>query len=381
MSVRSTKVINDPVWIESQHCWQIKVRKNGKRATFRSYDSTTAGKVECRARAKAWKEDNLINASTKVSKLADKWIEELKVSVTRSGWNNPDQCVRNYLKPLKGNKKIGDLSEQDLQDVILHAFKHPIRGKELSAKTLKNIMDSLKAFVKYARKCNACSLHPEDLTVPKTARKSNKGTLQPNDIIKLFSSDKTSDHKKIIEEIYINAFRYEVVTGHRPGELFGLMKSDIKGNVCRCNRAINVYGEFTDGKNENARRTYEIPPLGMEVLNDQKILLKKLKIKSLYIFPAPDGGPIKPNTYYKHWIRYRDFHGMSKRTPYEMRHTWFSVNKELPIELLKAMGGQGEDFDTMGVYGHVLNGEAHKTAILVDEKFKAIIKRDPDASK
>jgi integrase len=375
MPASKNNIINDPVWIESQQCWQIKVRKDGRRKTFRSYDPTRAGKVECRRRAKTWKEDNIINATTKVSQLADKWIKELKDTSSRSNWNNPDQCVRNYLKPLKGNKKIGDITEQDLQDVILRAFKHPVRGNTLKAKTLKNIMDSLKAFIKYARKNNGTTLYPENLYVPKNAEKSNKGSLQPDDIIKLFSSNKTIDHKKIIEEFFIYAFRYQVVCGHRPGEIFGLMKADKKGNILRCNRAINVYGDVTNGKNNNARRTYEIPSIGIDILKAQELMLKKLDIKSLYLFPGPDGGPIIPNTYYKHWVRYRDYNKLSKRTPYEMRHTWFSVNKELPVELVKAMGGHGKDFDTFGVYGHALAGESQKTAFLVDQKFRSILKK------
>ena len=376
------RVLNQAVWLEEYQCWQIKVRKNGLRKTFRSYKKGREGKIECQDRAKAWKEDGIVNASTKVSKLADNFINELKTSTSKSHWHNYEHYNRNYLTPQRGNKKIGDITEQDLQDVILYAFKHPAKGsnkvEQLSAKTLKNIMDFLRAFIKYARKNNATKLYPENLYIPKTARKSSKGTLQPDDLVKLFSKKMTTDHKKEIEEFYIHAYRYEVITGHRPGEIFGLMKSDIKKDVCNTNRAINIYGEITDGKNENARRTYVIPELAAEVLKEQKKMLKNVGIVSLYIFPAPNGGPIKYNTYYKHWVRYRNHNKISKRTPYEIRHTWFSVNKELPIELLKAMGGQGEDFDTMGTYGHVLNGEAQKTAILVNQKFREILKKKPE---
>lgn len=372
------RVVNQAVWIESQQCWQIKVRKDGQRKTFRSYKKGRAGKIECQDRAKSWKEDGIINGNTKLSKLSESLIEELKISTSKSNWHNYQNYVNNYVNPVKGNKKTSSVTEQDLQDIILYAFKHPVRGGQLAAKTLKNIMDFLKLLMKYARKNNATLLYPENLYIPKTAKKSNKGTLQPDDLIKLFSSNKTTDHKKIIDEWYINAFRYAAVTGHRPGELFGLQVSDIKSGVCKCNRSINIYGEITDGKNENARRSYVIPALGLDILKDQKRMLKKAGVISPYIFPSPDGNPIIYNTFYKHWFRYRTHNKISDCTLYEIRHTWFSVNKELPIELVKAMGGHGQDFDTMGTYGHALSGEAQKTARLINDKFREILKKDSE---
>ncbi len=378
-SVRSSKIINEPKWIESLQCWQQKVRRDGKRYTATSSIPGNEGKVQCRARAKAWKEDGIINGNTKVSRLSEKFIEELKVSTSKSNWYNYAHYAKNYLKPQKGNKKVGDLTEQDLQDVILYAFKHPVKGTnkvdDLSAKTLKNIMDFLKALMKYARKNNASALYPENLYIPKTARKSKKGSLQPDDIITLFSNSKTTDHKKVIEEWYIHAFRYEVITGHRPGEIFGLKKSDIKTGYCICNRAINIYGETTDGKNENAQRNYEIPELAKEVLKDQAAMLKKSNVSSIYVFPSPDGTPVKYNTYYKHWCRYRNYNKISERTPYEIRHTWFSINKNVPDALLKPMGGHGRDFDSMGTYGHPINGESHQTAVMVNDNLKNILNK------
>ena len=56
-----------------------------------------------------------------------------------------------------------------------------------------------------------------------------------------------------------------------------------------------------------------------------------------------------------------------------MRHTFFSVCKQLPPELIKQMGGHGKDMDTFGVYGHALSGEAELTATLVDQSFASVI--------
>ena len=56
-----------------------------------------------------------------------------------------------------------------------------------------------------------------------------------------------------------------------------------------------------------------------------------------------------------------------------MRHTFFSVNKTVPAEYVKSMGGHGKDFDTFGTYGHEMKGEAEKTAMLVNDAITKLI--------
>lgn len=379
-------------WYESQKCWQVKVRKDGERKAFRSYKPGIKGKYECHDKADAWLDDGIIDGGTKVSVLYEKWIDELKATTSKSNWRNAENFGKNYIIPKIGNKRIQSVNEGQLQDLILYAFENPASkavakekaaktGKSyayrehLSAKTLKDIRGCLIQFIKYCRKRKATTLFPEDITIPKSAPKSNKGTLQPVDLQILFKADKTTYRNKIVQDWYINAYRYAVITGMRPGEILGLMKSDFpqKRNICIINRSVNTYGEETDGKNKNAQRSYIVPEIGKKILQDQADMMKAAGIISPYIFPAPDGNRSNQITYRKYWRRYREYNGLSDRTPYELRHTWFSVNKEIPVELLKPMGGHGKDFDSQGTYGHAIDGEAEKTAQMIDNVFAKLL--------
>jgi len=366
---------NTAKWIEKNKRWQIKVQKDGVRRAFFSSTPGRSGQRECNAKADAWLDEGIVDSGIKVEKLFDAWIEELKVRTGKSHWTLQKYIGKRYIKPCIGYKKISAINEQHLQEVILYAHKIGNNGVGLAYKTLKSVRDCSVAFIKYARKCKATTLHPEDLIIPTTASRSKRNTLQPNDLQILFSHDKTLNRKSEVFEWFIYAFRFQVITGMRPGEICGLMESDIDNDICSIRRAINVHCEITSGKNDNALRSYIIPKLGMEVLADQKFMLKKAGVISPYVFPAPDCGHFIQQTYYKHWRNFRDYNGISKRMPYELRHTFFSANKQIPVELLKPMGGHGQDFDTQGVYGHALHGEAEQTAQMVDNNFRRLLKK------
>lgn len=85
----------------------------------------------------------------------------------------------------------------------------------------------------------------------------------------------------------------------RPGEIIGLKWSDIKRKDVNLKRSINVYGEVTKGKNDNARRSFQLTDFSQQVLNDQKEMLKQNGITSNFVFPNEYGD----NVAEKHIIR------------------------------------------------------------------------------
>ena len=87
---------------------------------------------------------------------------------------------------------------------------------------------------------------------------------------------------------YIYAYRFQVLTGLRPGELIGLKWSDIDDFVVHVKRAINRDGEITKGKNENALRDFYLNDMTRGILKDQKRLLN-LEILSLILFLNLEG--------------------------------------------------------------------------------------------
>lgn len=367
--------VNAPKWLEKYARWQINVSKNGKRKTFTSTAPGRKGRLECQRKADAWLDAGLEDYNIRVCELAEEWLKELELRASYGHWEQYKSFFQNYIIPRIGATRVRNLTEQHLQDVILWAYTHPKRkSKErLSRKTLEDLRICVCAFIKYARKKGATRLFPEDLRLPNGAKRGQKLPLIPSDLQKLFSSSATIFRGKVCKEWYIHAYRFAVITGLRPGELLGLQdRRDIDGRYCTIRESVNIYGAITSGKNERARRSFMMPDAALKELDAQRAMLRAAGIISPHLFPAPDGERPSYHIFKSAWYRYRDYNGISPRTLYEMRHTWFSLNKQAPAELVKMMGGHGKDFDTFGVYGHALEGDAEKMARLVDTALENI---------
>lgn len=364
------KRTNTAAWMEKQNRWQIKVQKDGIRKTFYSSKSERTGQRECNAKADAWLDDGIVNTNVKVSDMAARHMEQLRITTSQSHSRLQEYYYQKWILPKIGTVKIENLSEQYMQSAINDAYK-----AGMSKKTLSNIKALLMAFLKFCRSCKVTTLFSEGLFVPKGAQTKEKHILQPEDIKILFEIDTTTDHGKQIVDRYIYAYRFQVLTGLRPGEVMGLKWEDIRDGTVYLSRSINVHNEITQGKNENARRNFNLNLITNTILEQQKNLLTKESVCSEYIFPNSYGGPSSQSTYSKHWNRYQKHAGISAEvSPYELRHTFVSIVKSLPEGYLKQLVGHSKDMDTYGVYSHEINSDMEESAAMVQEIFSRILK-------
>lgn len=371
---------NEARWIESRQRWQINVQAEGERRTFTSSKPGTKGKVEAEKKADKWLDTRLINETTKVSALLDQYISDLQKTTSASHWRQYDSHIRLYIKPVIGAKRIGRLTKRDLQDVLDDAYFRSSRfpEKKLSEKSLKNIRSCMMNFLSYCRERSVTALYPEHLKIPSGAKPPEKTILYPSELDTLFSTTTTMYHMKRREDPYIHAYRFEVLTGLRVGELVGLQRGDISGSRMTIARSINDDGEETRGKNKNARRSQELGELALNELNAQFEMLKALGGVSKWVFPdVRDMGFLNQELYRKSWARYCDANGIDHaRTPYELRHTFCSINDEMPEGLKKTVMGHSRSMDTEGVYGHERTDALHRAAGYVDAAFKDALKTD-----
>jgi integrase len=362
---------NTAVWLPNYRRWQIKVQKDCIRKTFTSYTPGRNGQRECNKKADDWLDNNIVNAKIKVSKAFEDYLAGLKMTTSKSSWSQYESFYRNYFQSI-GNKKVENLTEHDFQHILNIAY-----SAGLAKKTLMNMKGCMTQFVKYCRSCKYTSLLLEDLKIAKGAKVKEKKVLKPSDLMILFQSTETHRYNLPVFDMFVYAYRFQVITGLRPGELIGLKWTDIQDNKVTLQRAINVNGEITTGKNENALRAFELTETAKETLQNQRAMLTKDKIESPYVFPDKYGNPMLERTYLVNWKKFQEHNKMSASiTLYMLRHTFVSMVKTLPEGYLKGLVGHSKDMDTFGIYGHEFADENKQVANMVQNIINDIIKSE-----
>lgn len=352
------KRTNTAKWLENQKRWQVNVQKDGRRRSFTSSTPGRAGQREANAKADAWLDDGIEGGSQKVSVLFQAYLDDLKIRTSETHWRPEESRWRTWIKPEIGHLKVDALTEQHYQKIINKAFQGG-----LSKKTLKNLRAELFAFAKFCRKIKATRFFPEDVVLPKGAPVGQRTILQPEDIITLFSVDTTLFRGKIVHDRFIHAYRFQAVTGLRPGELLGLEWQDIVGDTVNLRRSINVLGKETTGKNDNARRTFCLNDTSREIIAAQR-----QESDGPYVFPRASEA-----TYRRHLSNYCSANGLPHVVPYEMRHTFVSIIQDLSEGEIRSLAGHSKNMDTLGVYSHKVSGRAEKIAVNVNSIFRDIL--------
>lgn len=341
--------------------WRIDVQKDGVRKSFYSSIKGRNGQREANKKADEWLDDNLINQNIKVSKLYIEYIKEKELNVGTSRYKNIQSIFNKWIINNIGNINVSNLTEQNLQDILNKQYK-----KGLSYKRIQETKIVLCDFMKFARKNNITKLIPENLEVNKRAYKGERTALQPTDIQKLFTSNKTTKFGVEVEDKFINIYRFITLTGLRRGEMLGLKWSDIQNNKIYIKRSVNEYREITEGKTANAKRTIPLTPI-------VKNLLSTIPKKSKYVF-NDNKLSIRPNYITESFKKYAEYNHLSATKLHELRHTFISLtDSDLPLNTLKDIVGHSKTMNTVKTYGHTLDGEMEKANQIINNKFTEIL--------
>lgn len=368
------KRVNTAVWLEKQQRWQIKVQKDGVRKTFTSAKPGRTGQREANRKADLWLDEGISSTTKRCSELWEEFLISVKATAGSSYVEQVEKFGRNYILPVIGVRRIGDLSAGMLQDVLNRAYKEGCLNPDgkrksagnLSRKTLQGIRGVEMAFVKWARQHQYTSLRPEDeVVVPKGARTKGKRILQPDSLRILLSTDTRVIRGKVETDENIHAYRLAVMTGLRPGELLGLRVGDVAGNRLHLSRAINTLNEETSGKNENALRVLILHPLAVAELKAQ------LQQRAFEEGGLTEDDPIfllrNEQSLYNYWRLYQRCNGIEPPISlYELRHTFVSMIEDAvsPAQL-RRMVGHSKSMDTFGWYSHAVEGRADAAALAV----------------
>lgn len=379
------KRTNTAKWMDNQSRWQINVQRNGTRRSFTSSKPGRNGQREANAKADAWLDEGIV-AGKKVDELWEMYLGSVKESSGTSNYISVASIGRTYIMPVIGQMRIESVNEGHLQSIIDKAYKNGSNhislrynkntlpeNEKLSRKTLNNIMQVTKRFMKFCRVRVKCTtLNPEALTIPAAARYKGKSILQPESLAILFSKCGTTYYRKPVFDEHIYAYRFIVATGVRPGEAIGLKCGDIVNDTVRIKRSINVLGEVTCGKNENAIRSFVLTEIAKKAYLEQ---LEYLKSRKIAITPETSLFQVeKEINLYHAWQKYCTVNGIPKISLYELRHTFVSISKQLPEGRIKNVVGHSKNMDTFGVYGHQLRGEMEEVAEDINKLFVDVLK-------
>lgn len=355
-----------PIWSESEKRWTLRIQRDGVSRKFSSVKPGNAGKRDVLRRAREWEGGSSLDLRN--STLEKVWPLFLARIVDRKGktesYIQNEMYGRLHVLPALGKRKISNITLDQWQGVISNARPQGKRRKDgsiyyqtekLSKKSLSNLRNAILMFVKYAVERDYMDPLRGDLYIPDGAPTLGKEILQPEHINRLFEDSK---------EWYIDALRFEVVTGLRPGEVFGLKLTDYKDGRLTIRRARNYRNTETVGKTKNAQRDIVLHEIARAVIENQ--IRKSSRLESEWIFCNRIGEPGTQKGAYQTWRRVaaeRDLPG----TPYSLRHTFISmVKNDLPEQMIKAIVGHSTSMDTFGVYGHTVNGELEQAAKILD---------------
>lgn len=364
----------EAIWIEARNRWQLNVQQDGKRKTFVSSIPGRRGKHEAEAKADDWldagqPDDLRFDAAWAM------YLDYLKQNTGTANHYAAETIGRNWILDSDETKRISRkrLSKIKLSDLQELVTAVGLAGR--SKRTCKNVKDKLSGFFHYAEKQGwEFRVDPTKIILPTQAKVGKRKVVQPDALKVLFSADTIKKHGHDVPCFYVHAFRFLVVTGYRRGELCGFQHSDYDAPILTVNRSINEHNEITQGKNTNARRTNVLSKRAQQILEDQQAMLKKLGIKSPWLFPDREGGHLDPRNLYHYWVRtYTKQHGISASL-HELRHTFISIARiEMPEALLKDFVGHSVSMDTFGVYGHEIDGEKQRAADIIDTVFDRVL--------
>lgn len=368
---------NEAKWVESRQRWQINVQDDGERRTFASSipyrpdKKIQPGKIEAEKKADKWLEERLIGENTRCTVMLDKYFARVEKATGTSNTRQIEGHIRNWIKPAIGAKRIGRLTKNDLQNIIDQAYA----SGRLSERSLRGLRGTVMAFLAFCQDAQATKLFVRKLVIPAGARRSEKTIVGQDELKKLFSTSTTLRYGKSVEDWYINAYRFIVVTGLRPGEAIGLEWQNIDGDTVTLTKSINDYKEVTQGKNKNALRSFKLDDYGQQIINAQRTLLNQHGIVGRWVFPDKESLENTQQFQLRSaWKRYCEGNGItSGTTPYELRHTFVSLNDEMPGALKKMLLGHSKNMDTDGTYSHKKQGDMDKAAAYVTSALKSVL--------
>lgn len=345
-----------PIWNDNEKRWTLRITVNGTTHKFTSREPGNRGKRAVLAASREFTNHGTRNAT--VNEIRAEWLASIaaRLGADSVPYTQAESLTRLYVLPRIGKKRIRDIKLRDWQECINLATPKNGEGT-LSKKYLSNLRSQINLLIKYAYENEYTDMPRGALFVPVGHPTIGKEILTTEQVkILLTPSDCW----------YWPAWCLMLLTGMRPGEVYGLQVDDFDGLNISVRRSVNARGKITPGKNKNARRTIPLHPYARKLITDT--IARNGYLNTPWIFCGKSGGRCYPQTASKEWRIFAADRGLPG-SPYCLRHTFVSMVKNtMPESLLKAIVGHSAQMDT-GIYMHHMADDDRQTLEYIEQAF------------
>lgn len=306
--------------------------------------------------------------------LMQKFLKYEKNFVKQSTLANWDCAIQLHIAPALGRKRIKDVTECDIQDLIVHLCETGRKDGTggLSVSTVRDIMCPLKLALDYAfRRRVIPKLNWEMIQYPR------KHT--PDKVVAL----SREQQQELIQYAYLNLNRKSagviimLLTGLRIGELCGLQFKDISliNKTISVNKTVQRTYSKEKGKSklvidtpksETSCREIPIPQMLINVL--KQIINDKDKPDEYFLTGIKT--PAEPRTYRQWFDRWTKSGGFNHIKLHSLRHTFAVRAIEIPefdIKSLSEILGHKNVSFTLNVYGRANLQQKRKCMELMND--------------
>ncbi|MCH8080408.1 MAG: tyrosine-type recombinase/integrase [Proteobacteria bacterium] len=361
--------------------FDLGLKANGKRnQKWKSIKGTKKEAEALLARMLTELEDGVyIDAKkTSVSDYLDKWIANIKGSVSSTTYERYKQLCEKHLKPTIGNIALNKLQAIRISELYSDAMESGcIDGNGgLSKQTVLHMHRVLKRALSQAVKWGLLSRNPCDAVdnIPKPNKKERL----------TFTTEETLS---LLEQLEGNRLQLPVLlavtTGMRRGEILGLRWKDIDLDKKRLYiRQIVIetrqYGlEVKQPKTDSSSRTIALPQITIDAIKKYRVeqaelclqLGKGLTPESM-LFNEYSGLNV-PNRITVNFRSFIKSHGFKHVTFHDLRHTHAThlLEQNIHPKIVSERLGHSTIALTMNTYSHVMPTMQEEAANKVDELF------------
>lgn len=242
----------------------------------------------------------------------DTWLTENEVRWRRTTKKLRRETIQRHLMPTFGERAISTITRAQLLEFRATLAKRPGRqeGTTISPKTVNEVMALLMSILREAADRYEFRNPGERVSRLKVPRKD----IQP------FSLAEALQIIEAARADYRGYFTVRFFTGMRTGEVHGLKWKYIDFE----RRQILVRESFTQGeqdgtKTDGSMREIDMSQRVLDALKAQEALTRHL---GEYVFCSRNGLPIDLHNFLSRvWNPLLDHLGLTRRRPYQMRHT------------------------------------------------------------